>query len=259
TGVCAGITTVLPAGEVAAPAGNAHTLILHDLDRMAGTPEEKALLAARLNALATRDEVKGAVLDIGADPRVVAARAQADATPGCPYAQNVLASAIKEIVDRSRAGNPLEYVVLVGNDDVIPFFRYPDPAPLGRESEFVPPVLDDTASGASLRLDYILGQDAYGATKEIALQGSIFPIPDLAVGRLVETAGDAVTVIDAYLSTAGGVVMPATAFISSYGFLEDGSEAVRAELAAGLGITGTVNVLIDPADRAPSDPLSWSA
>ncbi|MCB0133864.1 MAG: hypothetical protein KDD75_01980, partial [Caldilineaceae bacterium] len=78
-----------------------------------------------------------------------------------------------------------------------------------------------------------LGQDAYGATKEIALQGSIFPIPDLAVGRLVETAGDAVTVIDAYLSTAGGVVMPATAFISSYGFLEDGSEAVRAELAAG--------------------------
>ena len=53
-----------------------------------------------------------------------------------------IASTIKDVVDRYRAAsNPLEYVVLVGNDDVIPFFRYPDPAPLGKESEFIPPVL----------------------------------------------------------------------------------------------------------------------
>ncbi|MBK8047515.1 MAG: hypothetical protein IPK16_10550 [Anaerolineales bacterium] len=199
------------------------------------------------------------MLNIGGDARVAAARVEADANPDCPYAQNQLAAAIKGIVERVRASNPLDYVVLVGNDDVIPFFRYPDPAPVGRESEFSPPVLDEPASGASLRLDYVLGQDAYGAATEIALQGSTLPIPDLAVGRLVETAGEAVTMIDAYLSTASGVVMPTSALITSYGFLEDGANAVRRELVAGLGNAGKVTALIDPADRAPSDPASWSA
>ncbi len=259
TGVCGHVNAVLPPGTLAATPGGYRTLILHDLSRMAGTAADKTLLQARLSALATRAEVQGSVIDISRDGRVAAARIQADRNPGCPYAQNLLASSIKEIVARSRAANPLEYVVLVGNDDVIPFFRYPDPAPIGRESDYVPPVLDTTASGASLRLDYVLGQDGYGATTEIALQGSTLPIPDLAVGRLVETAGEAVTVIDAYLSTAAGIVTPTTAFISSYGFLEDGANAVRTELSAGLGAPNAVTALIDPASPPPNDPLSWSA
>ena len=73
---------------------------------------------------------------------------------------------------RSRASstryraNPLQYVVIVGNDDAIPFFRSPDQSGLGQESGYVPPVQSNSTSEASLRLDFVLSQDAYGAKTE---------------------------------------------------------------------------------------------
>ena len=96
------------------------------------------------------------------DTRVQALKTQAANNPGCPYAQNLVAQEIKAIIDSYRA-NPLRYVVIVGGDDVIPFFRYPDQSLLGQESGYVPPVRSDSASEASLRKDFVLSQDAYGA------------------------------------------------------------------------------------------------
>ena len=81
----------------------------------------------------------------------------------------------------------------------------------------------------------------------------------MAVGRLVETAGEATALIDAYLSTPAGVVTPHAAFVSGYGFLEDGAQAVAAELKAGLAPADPVDTLIDPSSRPPSDPASWTA
>jgi hypothetical protein len=176
-----------------------------------------------------------------------------------------VASSVKEIVDAYRAaGNPLEYVVLVGNDDVFPFFRYPDPAPISKESDYQPPVLDNNHSQASLRLDYMLGQDAYGAGTEISLGTSTLPIPDLAVGRLVETAADALIVVQTYLNgTLPGLgtrpTPPTNALVTSYGFLEDGSRLVADELLAGLGENGAIDDdLLIAATVAPGNPLAWS-
>ena len=84
-------------------------------------------------------------------------------------------------------------------------------------------------------------------------------MPDLAVGRLVETAAEATLLLDAYLSTANGVVTPHSAFVSGYGFLEDGANAVAAELRAGLEPLDPVDTLIDPSNRPPSVPASWTA
>ena len=56
--------------------------------------------------------------------------------------------------------------MIAGNDDVIPFFRYPDISGLGQESQFEPPVLPDTPAGASLVNDQVLSQDAYGSRHE---------------------------------------------------------------------------------------------
>ena len=89
---------------------------------------------------------------------------------------------------------------LVGGDSSIPFFRYPDPADLAPESWYVPPLRSGTASEASLRSDFVLGQDEYGADTILSLGGTRFPIPKLAVGRLVETAADATAMLDAYLN-----------------------------------------------------------
>ena len=83
-------------------------------------------LRAKLAAFAARAEIKGVVVDVAGDARVGALKTQAANNPACPFAKNLVAEEIKGIVDSYRA-NPLQYVVIVGNDDAIPFFRSPGP------------------------------------------------------------------------------------------------------------------------------------
>ncbi len=177
---CAGVDAVAPTPIAAAATGRS-TIVLMDSSRMAGGGAG-SVLRTRLDAFAARSEVRGVVVDLAGDARVQALNAQADGRKGCPYAKNLVAGAIKDIVTAYRASNPqLAYVVIVGPDGVIPFFRYPDDSLLGPESDYVPPVGSDTASEASLRLNYVLGQDEYGATDTLALGTGTLPIPDLAV------------------------------------------------------------------------------
>ena len=171
-----------------APDGGWETIILTDSSRMPGT-------ISRLAEFAT--EVNGVVVDVSDDPndpnddrRVAALNAQADTQYACPFAKNLVAKAIKDVVDAYRATNPIRYVVIVGGDDVIPFFRYPDQSLLGPEQDYVPPVAGNTASEASLRTNHVLGQDEYGSERTISLRAAEFPVPDLPVGRLVETPAD---------------------------------------------------------------------
>ncbi len=203
------------------------TLILADYARMTGS------LTTMQGKLATLSGAVGAgtPLDLGAvSPRVAELNAQADANKGCPYAKNLVAEAIREVVLEHREANPnLAYIVIVGSDQHVPFFRYPDAAGLGPESGYVPPVLDTTASQASLRLNYFLSQDAYGADVEVNLKGVQVPVPDLPVGRLVETPAEIGGLIDAYL--ADTVLEPTTSLVTGYDFLADSSGRSRARSA----------------------------
>jgi hypothetical protein len=163
----------------------------------------------------------------------------------------------------------MEYVVIVGNDDVIAFYRYPDNALLANEKDFWPPVKDDTTSQASLRLGYVLGQDFYGASKTVEIKNTSLPIPDLAVGRLVETAPDVTGMLDAYLLTTNGVLeTPDSAFVSGYDFLEDNALAVQHEFETGGTLVDTlitdrdVSPTVTCSDTLPAEnPLScsWTA
>ena len=123
----------------------------------------------------------------------------------------------------------------------------------------MPPVNSSSASEASLRLNYILGQDAYGASTEVSLRATEFPIPDLAVGRLVETAAEATSMLDAYLdfTDAGVVATPTTSLVTGYDFLEDAANAVADEFRDGTG--HPVNTLIAPNNISPRDPAAWTA
>ncbi|HYT59935.1 MAG TPA: HYR domain-containing protein, partial [Haliangiales bacterium] len=268
TGACGQVSSVpldaqhqpLPSSTFAAPAGGYKTIILTDLNRQIGPgpSQEKTDLQNKLATFAARPEVKGVVVEVGADSWVSFFNAQADANFDCPYAKNLVAGAIKDVVDRSRAGNALEYVVIVGNDSVIPFFRYPDEALLGPEKNYVPPVKDFTASQAGLRLNYVLGQDQYGAHCDLSVKSTTIPVPDLAVGRLVETPAEVTAMLDAYLETTGGVVpTPNSALVTGYDFLQDTADAVRAQLETGLG--ATADALILDHTLPPTSPLAWTA
>ncbi len=258
TGGCRNVSAALPETSLASVPGNFETLILADFERLGAGGIDPTTAQARLATLAARPDVRGTIIDVSGDVRIAAANQQADANTACPYAKNLVANSIKRVVERYRADNPLRYLVLVGNDEVIPFYRYPDEALLAAEQNFVPPVRDDTASQASLRLSYVLGQDEYGSTLDIARGPSALPIPDLAVGRLVETPDEIVTVVDAYLATPNGVApTPASALVTGYDFLFDAAQAVQSELSAGLG--GPVDALLTAGDVSPTDPRSWTA
>ena len=69
---------------------------------------------------------------------------------------------------------------------------------------------------ASLRLNYVMSQDAYGASTQLSLGASTFAVPNLAIGRLVETAAEASGMLDAYLNhTTNGVVATPTSSATS--------------------------------------------
>jgi uncharacterized delta-60 repeat protein len=256
---CAGVTDFNVTARALLPASGRKTVILTDSSRVAldvalpgAVPET---LRTKLAAFATRSEVGGVVVDVAGDARVAALKQQAANNPACPFAKNLVAEEIKGIVDSYRA-NPLQYVVLAGNDDAIPFFRSPDQAGLGAESGYVPPVQSNSPSEASLRLDFVLSQDRYGAKTTLALPWNDLPVPDLAVGRLVESAAEIGGLIDAYLA-AGGVITPRSSLVTGYDFLEDAAGAVKGELDAGIGAAG--DALITPNGRSPQDPASWTA
>ena len=238
------------------------TIILTDESRFnldeVVDPNNGTTLRDRLTALSNHHMVDGVVVDVNQDDRVTAANALADDHLDCPFAKNLVAESIKNVVDVYRAaGHPVQFVVIVGIDKVIPFFRHPDIANLANESQFVPPVDDGTAAQAALRLDYFLSDDDYVAKDRIEIANTNFPImePGLAVGRLVETPAEMSAVIDAFLNDTvdidgdgipDGVVRPQTSLVTGYDFLEDATLEIEDQLREGLGVEP--NDLITPID-----------
>jgi hypothetical protein len=233
------------------------TIVLWDSTRTTGSNAEVNDLAGKLGLFASRPEVAGVVVDVSTEARVEAANRQADDFPSCPYAKNLVATEIKRLIDAYRLLNPrMRYVVLLGSDDAIPFFRITDQAMLANESNYVPPVIDSTHSQSSLRYGQILSQDPYGSFCELTLVTGPYAFPELAVGRLVETAVEVGAQIDRYLATEDGVLpVPTNALVTGYDFLDDGARAVQGEFEAAIG--GSVSTLIADASVPPSE--GWSA
>jgi hypothetical protein len=183
-------------------------------------------------------------VDVGTG-RIDQLNAQADLTDNkaCVYAKNLVAAGIRDIV-RSYDNPNLKYVVLVGGDSSIPFFRYPDPSTdLAPESWYVPPIGPGTPSEATLKSNYVLGQDEYGTSTVLSLGGTKFPVPERAVGRLVETASEALAALNADLVGTGAsttlkpAVSPTTSLVTGYEFLTDSSTAVKNQLQLGTNAT----------------------
>ncbi len=268
-GTCQGVepsTAALLNPSFTVPGSGYQTLILTDEGRMTDDGD-LAKMEADLQTFAGEASVDGTIVDVGAvSPRVAALETQADQNADCPYAENLVAESIRDVVTAVRAQNPgLKYIVIIGDDHVIPFFRYPDTAGIGPESDYVPPVLDTTPSYASLESDDFLSQDAYGATTELDAGGEDIPVPDLPVGRLVETPTEIDGMLQAYMSLTGGVVAtPTSSLVTGYDFMTSGADAVESDLAAGLGPNGTDDTLITNDGVAPSDTgtpptQSWTA
>ncbi len=173
------------------------------------------------------------VLDLSELGGVQAAYDGWDADPCNPAAANgvvtAIGAAIDTVVDQHQS---VSHVVIVGNDDQIPFARVRDATVYSNEREYAMEVGDDQSPLTSaLALGYLLSDDPYADANPLLVGTRELFVPDLAVGRLVEQPEEIVTALGNYV-TFEGELDPTTALSTGYDFLEDGADAVTSALTA---------------------------
>ena len=155
---------------------------------------------------------------------------------------NQLAQSLRSEIQAQLAPNPsIRYVVLVGNDRIVPFSRLIDQTIIGNEQNYrnqsflVPP----SATLSSIANGYILTDDFYVDQTPISWSGSYLYVPDLAVSRLVEKPAEIAGSIQAFIDADGVLArtqVGGTAVVSGHSFMSDGATAVRDTLT-GAGVT----------------------
>ena len=129
-----------------------------------------------------------AVVHVDANAAVTSAYAAWNACPSDPAKANATSKAIANVIDTVRATyTNVEYVVLVGGDDALPFWRLDDLTTLSNENGYAEAFPSATALGGSLVTAKMLSDDPYGTTEPVPFFNGQLDVPDLVTGRLVET------------------------------------------------------------------------
>ncbi|HIC88401.1 MAG TPA: hypothetical protein EYP04_03235 [Anaerolineae bacterium] len=207
------------------PPSGIKTLIVtnrHRLEALYGTAEVEALWGA-LQELANHPRVRGLIV-----------QADAHNAPGEAYNRweqdllntdraNEVAGAVRNLIFETIADNPgVEYIVIVGDDAVVPFRRTLDRTQ-HPESEYAARVSGNTTQWAALRDDMTLTDDYYADREPTSWQGHELYLPDYAIGRLVETPAQIKMVIQAFLARDGRVDAD-RALVTGYDFVQDAAQ-----------------------------------
>src|SRR3954454_2675214 len=217
-------------------------------------------LLAKLNSFVTRADVAGLVVPVDADASTVAAYNAWNGSPCSASAANGVVDAVNAVVRRYKnlpatsGGAPnLTSVVLVGSDQQLPMRRITDLTWSANENGYAESDSTDSSHdnplSAAQKQGDLLSDDAYGSLTPLSWADRRLYLPDLAVGRLVETPEEIQGQLDQFTG-AGGALTPSTALTTGYDFLADGAHAVDSALAH--DVTGARSALIDdPGSTSP--------
>jgi hypothetical protein len=251
------------------PASAAKTLIVTQRERIIALADDPATgvneglarwnaLLPKLTALAQHPNVMADILSM---PSVD--YDSWDSNPCDVEEANVVAAGIRGVIQSRLGAEPtIQYVVLAGDDDVVPQKRVPDETIVGNEALYVLDSLTKPGSPlyASLLYGFVLSDDYYVDTVPTPWQGRELYVPDRPIGRLVETPEEIGAAADAFLTAgpSGGLldystVQSATALVTGYDFFSDGADVAAANLSAKLA----TSTLIDQTPEDPGD--DWSA
>ena len=197
---------------------DARTLILVAPSRLARRYGASDLLS-RLYLLARHPAVQGIVLDVERDPATAQAYHDWDNNVQSWARANALAEKIKAQVFASDGALPrypnLRYLVLVGDDEMLPFYRLADQnSTFWHETRY----RENIPSGslrAALAADRLLTDDFYAAraptqpASPFWLDRHPLYLPDLAVGRLVGQPDEMLAAIQAFLDNNGVIPLAA--------------------------------------------------
>jgi len=252
------VSPVPPAG-LWQPDTNAVFLVngarLADSDPGGATSADAALTAIN-NLINAPGIIDGVVVDVSTDIGVN--YSDWDANPCDADAANGIVNEITAYLEDKRTnGSPnLAYVTIVGSDEIIPFARKPDETSIANESTFAGEFSDNAMYGA-LVTRHFLSDDTYGDIDPIPWLDRYLNVPELAVGRLVESAEDIQTAAENYLAFAG-VLDPLTALSAGYDFIADASQDIDDTFKSYGPVLGFG---VEPAliDQPEVDPLSaWT-
>jgi WD40-like Beta Propeller Repeat/Right handed beta helix region len=203
-------------------------------------------VVTKLNAAATltgfaNAGFPSAVVHVDANANVSSAYTAWNACPADPTKANAVVSSIGSVIDSVRQTYPnVEYLVLVGSDDLLPYARLDDLTTVSTENGYASTFPAASALGGSLAAAKILSDDPYGTTAPVPFLNRQLDVPSLVTGRLVETPASINAQLDSFISSATpGHLHPLTALTTGYDFLSDGATAVSTSL--GTVAVGTAN------------------
>ncbi|WP_322489710.1 peptidase [Chloroflexus sp.] len=157
-------------------------------------------------------------------------------------------------------------IVLVGSDEIIPFFRLPDLTTIANEADYLEYlktidarsngaslISPDNPLGAALRNRMMLSDNPYGADRPYRFYGFPLFVPRLAVGRLVEQPAEIADFLrrnqpgweEDTILLAAQEYNPRSASITGYDFLIDGANAITHTLTQATSISVTKRTTIN--------------
>jgi hypothetical protein len=253
TGLSVTVTSANPFYIVKANPAAVKTLILWNSARTGSLYSglRTAALAGKLQEIAGHPQVQGLVVDLAEVTSLDSLYAAWDAAPSDPSLANTVlfgSGGVHEtLLSLLSEYSGVQNVILAGDDRIIPFARLADHTALFSEASYVDGVnltSAGTTVGQALSADKFLSDDPMGVLDSVtgsSLDSSLH-IPDLAVGRLVETPEEMITAIATFISQDGvldlSALDPSTGhkvLVTGYDFLTDAAKSVRDRWQTVLG------------------------
>jgi hypothetical protein len=239
------------------------TVILVNQQRLGDTFGTTAAndVMTELATFAARPDVNGVVIPVDGDEAVRDAYAAWNANPCVTDRVNKVVNAITGLVVGIRNGalpgtveHPsLANVVIVGGDDMVPMARLDDTTRVGNETGYADEFDIHGPYFGALGTSHFLSDDPYGDLDPIQWATRRLYVPELAIGRLVETPTQIIAQIDAF-AAASGRLDAGSAYAAGYDFMTDGASMVRQTLNTSLASAngGPVNVF------GPDNDSTWT-
>ncbi len=215
------------------------------LETLYGTSRASGVMV-KLFSLADHPRVEGAVLLVENNPSVAAAYAAWTASPASladTTLANGVAAAVRATILSFAANAPqLEYLVIAGDDRVIPFRRVAEGTLAQQEADYATDVTANTTTAAALAQNQILTDDYYADKEPSTWSGGELYLPDYPIGRLIEDPEEIIAFIESFQADAVNDV--SNVLVTGYDFVQD-SAALMKLLFENDGMT-TDSTLIGP-------------
>ncbi|MCO6450764.1 MAG: pre-peptidase C-terminal domain-containing protein, partial [Caldilineales bacterium] len=230
-----------PGADSTPPASGIHTLIVTNRERLVALYGETdaAKIMDHLALLADSPLVKGFVIQAENDSAALAAFTAWNNSPRDTALANNVTSAVRNLILSYLGNNPdVEYIVIVGNDRVVPFRRFLDRTRYS-ENRYQAFVTGNTTIWAACRDNMGLTDDYYADVTPSLVEGREIYVPDFGIGRMPEGPDEIAAFVNTFL--AGGEITLNRAVITGYDFVTDAGQAMSSTLASDLGPGGAID------------------